>query len=340
MVNIVTAMKNSGCAIVEAHSRADGPLRRLSELVAEHIVKGRYADILWVGAAGQRYVFLAKVLSLVAGQKLVLDAFISHYLVVIKDLEKYPERSLQARALWLLDRWACLLADEIVLDSEEHVEYFIEEFGISRDKLSVVRLGADPSIFFPGQPIEKRSQKRVLYYGTFFPLQGARLIARAARAFVDERTQLQLAGDGPEKEDVLSILEESDVENVVDVGWVERTEIGELIRQADVCLGHFGQTRQAQVVVPFKVYEVLACSRPLIMGRAAVVERFLEHRRHIFFCDRGSAKDLATAVKEVLKDEDLRRRLAAKGRKRFEVIGGCEVLAKQLTQVLTKATES
>lgn len=346
VVNLRRALYDADVELVEVQTREGGPLGRNARLAIDFLRRGRGADVLLVGAAGQRYVFLARVLAWLAGQRLVLDAFISHHLVIVEDVAEHPPDSLRSRALWQLDRWACRLADRVLLDTREHIDYFVEELGLDRERFRVIRLGADERIFHPaaaeaaadertgsgGAP--RKSERRVLYYGSFYRLQGAPLIARAARRFVGDGTKLVLAGDGPEKADTMAILEETGVTDIEDHGWVEREEIARLIRGADVCLGHFGETRQAHAVIPFKVYEVLACGRPLVMGRARAVERVLEHGRDVWFCDRESPEALAEAVETLLADAGLRERLGRKGRERYEAIGGREVLARQAAEAL------
>ncbi len=346
VVNLRRALEDAGFPVVEVQTREGGPVGRQLRLVAGFLRRGRSADVLLVGAAGQRYVFLARLLTWLAGQRLVLDAFISHYLVIVEDVGEHPPDSLRGRALWLLDRWACRLADRVLLDTREHVDYFVKELGLDRERFRVIRLGADERIFHPpaeeealdertgsGGPVRK-SERRVLYYGSFFPLQGAPLIARAARRFVGGGTKLVLAGDGPEKVDTMAVLEEAGVTEIEDHGWVEREEIGRLIRGADVCLGHFAETRQAHAVIPFKVYEVLACAGLLVMGRAQAVERVLEHGRDVWFCERGSPAAIAEAVESLLADAGLRERMVRKGRERYKAIGGREVLARQAAESL------
>lgn len=341
VVNLRRALEDAGFPVVEVQSRATGALRRGWELLRGFLRRGRDADVLLVGMAGQRYVFLARPLAWLTGQRLVLDAFISHYLVLVEDARE-PRGRLGARALRMLDRWACRLADRVLLDTPEHVRYFVDQFRIEPRKFRVVRLGADESVFRPAGEGEGDADRggagaggrRVLYYGSFFPLQGAPLIARAARRFAGGGTTLVLAGEGPEKAETMRILEEGGVQGVEDHGWVDREAIGELIRGADVCLGHFGMARQADLVVPFKIYEVLASGRPLVMGRARPVERLLEHGREVWFCERGSSDAIARAVRTLLDDPELRRRLAREGRRRFESLGGREVLAEQATRAL------
>lgn len=342
VVNLRRALRDAGFGLVEVQTREGGPLGRSAQLAIDFLRRGRRADILLVGAAGQRYVFVARLLAWLAGQTLVLDAFISHYLVEVEDLGKHSRGGLRARGLRALDRWACRLVDRVLMDTREHVDYFVEEMGLERERFRVVRLGAEESIFHPpdreevtgGRSRPDDAVHRVLYYGSFFPLQGAPLIARAARWFAGEDTTLMIAGEGPEKAETMAILEEGGVTAVEDHGWVERAEVGALIREADVCLGHFADTRQAHTVIPFKVYEVLACGRPLVMGRARAVERVLEHGRDVWFCERESPEALAEAVERLLADADLRERLGREGRGRYEAIGGPDVLAQQVAEAL------
>ncbi len=91
-------------------------------------------DILFIPySGGSRFVvFLSYFLT----NKMILwDAFFSLYDSWVFD-RKYVDRySLKSFVYWFYDWLGCAIADKVLLDTNEHIEYFIKTFKIKRESL-------------------------------------------------------------------------------------------------------------------------------------------------------------------------------------------------------------
>jgi hypothetical protein len=108
---------------------------------------------LWKGHAGVFVGFygqpLLPIVKLLTRKPIIFDAFVSTYDTLCFDRKWFKPNSVGGRLAYWLDRYTCLLADKVLLDTKAHADYFVETFDLPREKLSVLYLGYDDSIFYP-----------------------------------------------------------------------------------------------------------------------------------------------------------------------------------------------
>ncbi len=275
-------------------------------------------DVMLLGYPGQLDVFLARVLTWLRRRPLVLDVFMSLYLIAF-------ERGLTARhrftgrLIYRLEKLACRLPDRLILDTAEYVAWFCQIYGLEPTRFCLLPTGADDRTFRPLAATERQDGRfRVLYYGTFIPNHGVEHIVQAARGLKDRPDiHFELIGEGPTRAPAVALAQEYDLDNVTFVDWVDKAALPQRIAQADVCLGVFGQTPQSMMTVQNKIYEGLAMARPVITGDSPTVRAQLVHGTHVFLVPRGDPDALAGAILALRDDAALRERLAREGRQLF-----------------------
>lgn len=275
-------------------------------------------DVMVLGYPGQLDVCLARVLTWLRRKPLVLDVFMSLYLIG-------SERGLTTRhpitgqLIYWLEKLACLLPDLLILDTAEYVEWFRKVYSLDPVRFRLVPTGADDRIFHPLE-VDGRDDDLfwVLYYGTFIPNHGVKYIVEAARILKDEPgIHFELIGDGPTKAQAMTMAEEYNLTNITFVGWVDKRALPRKVAGADVCLGVFGTTPQSMMTVQNKIYEGLAIGKPVITGDAPTVRAHLEHGTAAFLVERSDSQALARAILTLRNDPALRDRLARSGHQLF-----------------------
>lgn len=108
-------------------------------------------DVMVVGYLGHLDMLVAAPLARRRGKKVVFDAFISLYDTLVNDRKMFRAGSPPALAAKALDRLACALADRVLLDTEAHARYFVEELGVEGSKCRVVPVGADEDFYQIGR---------------------------------------------------------------------------------------------------------------------------------------------------------------------------------------------
>jgi glycosyltransferase involved in cell wall biosynthesis len=267
-----------------------------------------------VGYLGHFDVLPARLLSWLRRKPLVFDAFVSLYDTSVEDRGVFQRGSLAARLLRMVDRWSCKLSDLVLLDTNQHIEYFCDEFGLDRSKFQRVLVGADAAYAADELVAPREDRFVVLHYCKFAPLHGMQYILDAANLLRDDEAILfKIVGGGQTFASSKAYAERLGLVNLQLIPWLEPDDLRHAIREAHVCLGIFGNTPKAQRVVPNKVYQCLAGGAAVITGRSPASEELLVDREHALLCDMASGQAIANAIVELKHSPALRKRLGANG---------------------------
>lgn len=231
---------------------------------------------------------------------LVVDFFVSLYDSMVNDRKMLGPKNPLARLIWQMDARSVRYADRIIVDTKAHGDYFCREFGMKKEKMEVVYLNADTSIYYP-RPQKKAPKFRgkflVVYFGTVIPLQGFDTVLETVRQLTD-RKNIHFCLIGPVEKRYEKVISDT----VTYVDWVSQERLAELIAMADICLaGHFnGQIMKAKRTIPGKAYIYEAMEKPMILGDSpANHERYKEGQPGIYFVPMGSAEMLAKKIEDL-----------------------------------------
>lgn len=231
---------------------------------------------------------------------LAVDFFISLYDSMVNDRKMLGPKNPLARLIRWLDVSSVRYADRIIVDTKTHGDYFCREFGMKKEKMEVVYLNADTSVYFP-RPQEKAPEFQgkflVVYFGTVIPLQGFDIVLDAVRRLKD-RKDIHFYLIGPVEKRYRKVISDT----VTYADWVSQERLAEIIAMADLCLaGHFnGQIMKARRTIPGKAYIYEAMEKPMILGDSpANHERYREGQPGICFVPMGDAGKLAEKIAEL-----------------------------------------
>jgi glycosyltransferase involved in cell wall biosynthesis len=276
-------------------------------------------DVMVLGYPGQLDVFLARLLTWLRRKPLVLDVFMSLYLIAF-ERGLTSGHAVTGRLIHRLEHIACRLPDLLILDTPAYVRWFQERYGLDPGRFRLVPTGADDRVFFPvGSDRRPDGMFRVLYYGTFIPNHGVDQIVEAARILKNEpHIHFELAGEGPAKAEAVARVQEYALTNVSFPGWLDQPALRRTAAEADLCLGAFGLTPQSMMTVQNKIYEGLAMGRVVVTGDSPTVREALCHGEQVYLCQRDDPKDLARSIRQLYGDPQLRHHLAGAGHRRFQ----------------------
>lgn len=335
---LMRGMREAGIEVVECHvplwesmryktSAFKGPAQyvviatKLALAYAQLAVRYLFApphDIVLVGYLGHFDVFPARLLTWLRRKPLVFDAFVSLYDTSVEDRKVFRRGSLGATLLRLIDRWSCKLSNLVLLDTNQHIDYFCEEFDLEPSKFQRLLVGADPA-YAEGEPVTPREDRFVvLHYSKFAPLHGMPYILDAANQLRDDpEIVFKIVGGGQTFAASKAYAERLGLENLELVPWLEPEQLRQAMREAQVCLGIFGDTPKAQRVVPNKVYQCLAAGAAVVTGRSPASEELLVDREHALLCEMASGNAIADAILDLKRSPALRQRLGENGARLF-----------------------
>src|SRR3989339_258923 len=156
---LINGLRKNGVEITECHSNQQG-IGKYVDLIKKHRqVKDKY-DLMIVGFPGPQAMILARFLS---RKKIVFDAFASLYDSVYGENNKSIFSNARAFYFFFLDKSACLFADKILLDTNSHIDYYVQRFKIKKEKFIRIFVGSDDSIIYP-QKEEDNGKKNINFF--------------------------------------------------------------------------------------------------------------------------------------------------------------------------------
>ena len=228
------------------------------------------ADIVWVPCFRQRDVLSASKWASRKNIPLIFDPLISAYDKQVFERKKFLPESAESKRLFAWESKLFQRADILIADTWLHAQYFEDVFKVQHDKIHVVPVSAEEHLFNPmgKKDVRESSNCTILFYGNFLELHGVDTICEAIRRNNDESIAWLLVGDGPMKPSALEKCK--GIPNVTFVGWENCAyeELPKFIHNANLVLGIFGSGDKAKRVIPNKVYQAIACGRPVVTMRS------------------------------------------------------------------------
>jgi len=278
--------------------------------------KNENFDCVFVGFLGQP---LVPVIRMLTDKPIIFDAFLSTFDTMCFDRKRFTPDSMAGKFFYWLDRYSCAQADRILLDTDAHIDYFTQTFGLPRDKFHRVFVGADESIFYPRETKKNGEKFIVFYYSSFLPLHGAECIIQAAGKLREQKDiEFTVVGTGLEHDKVCLLARNLGVDNIRFIDWLPFEQLPEEIAQADVCLGgHFSSIDKAKRVIAGKTFQFIAMKKPVIVGDCPGNRELFADRRNALFVRMADADSLADAILELKHNSTLRDRIANEGYNTF-----------------------
>ncbi|NCN07243.1 glycosyltransferase family 4 protein [Candidatus Falkowbacteria bacterium] len=327
---LINGLRKNQVEVIECHSNKKG-LAKFWDLIVQHNKIRNQYDVMVVGFPGQLSMILARF---VTSKPIVFDAFLSFYDSMVFDRKIHSPNSLKALYFWFIDWLSCLLANKILLDTNEHIKYFVKTFNINKSKFHRIFIGADETIFYPREKNNKEDKFVIHFHGTYIPLQGIKYIIDAANILKNENIVFNLIGSGQQFKEMEKYITDLKINNINLTKFVPIEEVAEYISKSDMCLGIFGDTDKAKRVIPNKLYECIAMKKPVLTASSdAILEKF-DNYDNILLCNIADSNDLAAKILELKNNHDLLDKIAENGYSLFTKEFSSEVLGKKLIDII------
>jgi glycosyltransferase involved in cell wall biosynthesis len=209
-----------------------------------------HVDVVVVGYMGQFDVHLARMLW--PRVPVVLDHLVPAGEAAV---DRRCGSRLVIRLLRFLDWAATRTADVVCVDTRQHLALAGRRGGV------VAPVGASDAWF--AAPREHAAPPlKVIFFGSFTPLQGAPVIAAAAKMLEGSNVEFTIVGRGQDWDASRQAAASS--KNVTWLDWIEPVLLPAVVAEHDVCLGIFGTSAKALSVVPTKVFQGAAAGAAIV----------------------------------------------------------------------------
>lgn len=224
------------------------------------------------------------------------------------------------RALFALERSLLSHARHAVVVTESFRQRVIGK-GMAPDEVTVVPNGVDVEQYHasreepPVEALRRRGEEFVVgYLGTFGAGQGLRTLVEA-QARLEARgapVRMVLVGDGPDRAAVTRHAEELGVRGVSFGPPIPRDRTRAFYNACDLCLVPLAPLPIFQETIPSKIFEVMACERPVLACVAGEGARIVGESGGGWVCAPGDAEEIAASIVRAMESTPAER--AAMGR--------------------------
>lgn len=323
---LIRGLRENGVEVLECNVPYRSWVSYLKLLLKYFSTKKPF-EALVVGFPGQEVMLLARYLT---KKPIIFDAFTSHYGGYVLDRGKYGKKSLRAKWYKWLDRKSVKLSDIALLDTEAHIGFFVKELGLPKEKFKRIFVGTDSGVFYPRSQSERgslqgsgESKFLVHFHGHFIPLQGTRYIIEAAKILENEEVFFNIIGKGQDYRESRELADRLNLKNINFIDNVPYEKLAEYISSADICLGIFGDTIKTDIVIPNKIYEAIACAKPVITADTPAVRELFKDGANVLLCKKADPEDLARKILVLKNSPELTQRIGQ---------GGYELFKEHLTE--------
>jgi glycosyltransferase involved in cell wall biosynthesis len=199
--------------------------------------------------------------------------------------------------------------------------------------IEVISNAIELSVFTPPrQQHQHEGPVRLLFVGRLNAFKNVEMLVEMTnrlKAMEVDNFELQLVGEGEHRSNLERLVVEKGLTRQVRfLGWVDRTAIVEIYRQADLFV-----TATTWEGMPNTVLEGMACGLPVVGTRASGLAELVREGVNGYLVDINDASTLADRVADLIENPYERRRMGKESRKIAEQEFTWEYIAEQYVEI-------
>lgn len=250
------------------------------------------------------------------------------------------------RALFRLEKRLLTRADRVIVVTESFRKRVIAK-GVAPERVHVIPNGVDTTAYCrvdAEAPIARPPGAAFVagYLGTFGAGQGLESLLAAAALLRDRRPDIfiMLVGDGPRRAAIEQRARELGLPNLSVHPPIERSQTCAFYNSCDICLIPLAPIPVFQETIPSKIFEVMACERPMLVSAGGEARRIVDESGGGIAVPPGDAPAIADALVR-LADNTLAEREVMGQRGRSYVIRNYDRarLAEQYLELMRAAVQ-
>lgn len=232
------------------------------------------------------------------------------------------KEGLSLRLIDKMERMNIKKADKIIVVTPRLKDVLQEDYKVPGDKIAVVTNGANTDLFKPIDPAIAKERlnlnqdnRYICYVGAFYAWQKIDELIKSAPLVLQKYpdTRYLIVGDGEMKEELVALASQLGIsDEMIFPGVVNYQNIYLYINASDVCVLTKPAARSG--LSPLKLYEYMACARPIIASRVIGLD-ILEEYRSGMLVNTADSQELADATIMLLENRELGKEMGSNGRK-------------------------
>jgi colanic acid biosynthesis glycosyl transferase WcaI len=272
------------------------------------------------------------------------------FIFVVSDL--WPESAVQLGMLrsrllirlaeWL--EWSTYQKASLVWAVTKGIRQSLLQRGLPAEHVFLLTNGVDTTKFRPMSKVQTRAEIgwdnrfTVLYAGTHGLAHGLTTVLDAAERLLSHTDiRVVLAGDGAAKTDLIAQARKRNLKNVDFLEPQAHDHMPLLLASADVCLVPLRKVPLFEGALPSKIYEAMACARPILLGVEGEARQMVEKEAKASIAvEPENAEALALAILYLKDHPDEAETLGQQGREFVEARFDREQLTAALEARIVK----
>ena len=253
--------------------------------------------------------------------------------------------------LKLRERINYYLATRIICVTEGIKSELGKNYDIKSEICTVIHNGVNTNLC---KPMDKSTCRKELgleegcfylgFVGSFRAWQGLDTLIEAMRVVSDRGIRsigCVLVGDGESMSSLKDMVNRNGLQQkFIFTGLIRHEDVGAFINAFDICLAPFKSERNKKIgLSPLKLYEYLACARPVIASRIRGVSEIIERGNCGYLFEPNDARDLASKIIKSYHERDRLPSFGNNGRILVEKSFSWEKIARMVENVLTGAAK-
>lgn len=216
----------------------------------------------------------------------------------------------------------------------------VMEMGIEACKIDVISMGVDLQNLFTPKIQAQRSDHELLFVGRLVEKKGVRTLLEALPQVIAHHSEARLtvAGSGPMEEELKDLAAKLGLTDKVNfLGMVAQSDLPGLYSRAALAVFPFIVAKSGdQEGFGLVQVEAMGCECPVITGDLPAIHDIITHEETGLIFPSGNTQALADVINRLLKNRDLRFRLAQEARRQVVKKYDWQGIAKKYMSVYEK----
>lgn len=281
-----------------------------SAIVLTRQHRARPYDLIHVHTVPDFLVFAA-IIPRMLGARVILDI---HDILpeLYASKFKVSQSSIIFRVLKLIEKWSIAFAHRVIIANHLWYERLVAR-SVSREKCTPICNYPDLHYFFPHARTRNDGKFIMMYPGSLNWHQGLDVAVRAFAKIADQvpNAEFHIYGEGPTKSMLRDLATSLGLDGRIHFNSSKPLhDIVPLMSQADLAVVPKRAEAFGNEAVSTKVLEFMALGIPVLQSRTKVGTYYDTESRVMFFASEN-VDDLARCMLLLIRDQQLRKRLAA-----------------------------
>jgi glycosyltransferase involved in cell wall biosynthesis len=184
-------------------------------------------------------------------------------------------------------------------------------------------------------PVDKKS---VGFCGHLYKGRGIEELLECA-GYLKEVFFLIIGGEPEDLNRNKKLAKKLNLDNVKFTGFISQSEVPEYLLASDILvMPYTKKTLTHRYMSPMKMFDYLACGRPIVATNFPVIREVLKDRKNAVLVPPGSGHDMAAGIKWFIDHPESAKRISKQAAK-DALLHTWEIRAKRITEWLSKIFE-